>query len=270
MVTKSTKLMNKYLLFSFLSILLFCTGNVMAQVDLLRKIKDKAEDKVVEEIFKEDEDENKGASETSDTRTPQQSTSGSNRNTRGGGLEKSAPDVNQRIEDAQNAFDSQQYSNARYAVRQAIMGIELEIGENVLNSLPESVNNLEKIPESDNVTSTGIGFVGMTIERTYQKSDQELTVTIANDAGLLSATKMYITGNYATSTNEDEQYKRIQFQGNPAVIEYDDYEGYTLSVPFGQSSIFVVNGINYENEGEFMSSAEKFDIEKYKTVLGEK
>lgn len=262
--------MNKYLLFSFLGILLFGTGNVIAQVDLLRKIKDKAEDKVVEEIFKEDKDEKSGTSANPDNRSPQQLSPGSNRNTRGGGLEKSTPDVNQSIEDAQNAFGSQQYSSARYAIRQAIMGIELEIGENVLKSLPESVNHLEKVPESDNVTSTGIGFVGMTIERTYQKSDQELNVTIANDAGLLSATKMYITGTYATSSSEDEQYKRIQFQGNPAIIEYDDYEGYTLSVPFGQSSIFVLNGINYENEDEFMSSAEIFDIDKYKTELGEK
>jgi hypothetical protein len=53
------------------------------------------------------------------------------------------------------------------------------------------------------------------------------------------------------------------------VLEYDEYSGYKLSVPFGQSSILVTNGINFMTEKEMMDASENIDIEKIKKVLGE-
>ncbi|MFW5657767.1 MAG: hypothetical protein ACOC0C_09125, partial [Bacteroidota bacterium] len=112
-------------------------------------------------------------------------------------------------------------------------------------------------------------FVGLIIERTYQNDDQELSVSIGNDAGLLSATNMYLSsGAYASSTGDD--YKRIQYQENPGIIEYDDYDGYTLSVPFGQSSIFVLNGKNFASEEAFMKAADAFNMNDIKNQLSEK
>jgi len=178
------------------------------------------------------------------------------------------PDVKENIANAETAYKDKNYVDARYSIRQAILGVEMEIGHNILEDFPGSVKGLNTVPEEDKVTSGGIGFSGLTIERMYRATDQELRITVANDAILLASVNMYLSsGAYATSTEENQ--KRVTFKGYRGVLEYDEYSGYTLSVPFGQSSIFVANGINFASEQEIMAAAEEFDIEKIKKELGE-
>ena len=139
----------------------------------------------------------------------------------------------------------------------------------ILAELPDKVGDLSKDPESDNVTSTGIGFVGLTIERNYKKGDQELDMTIANNSALLSSVNMYLANGAYATTNEDQNYKQVTVQGYRGIIEYDESSGYKLSVPFGQSSLLVLQGINFENEKEMMDAADKFNIDSIKKQLGE-
>lgn len=247
-----------------LSMVVFTAQQANAQ-SFIKKVKEKAEKDAINKIFGTEE---KNQTETPQGETPQTETSDRPANTKGGGLGATAPDVLENISDAEGAFGDKMYSDARFAVRQAILGIELEIGKEVLKGLPEKVEGLDFVKEEDMVTSSGIGFVGLVIERVYRKDDQQFDVTIGNDAGMLSAANMYLAaGNYATTA--DQNHKQTKFKGYRAVIEYDEYSGYKLSVPFGQSSILVMDGINFENEAAMMKAAENIDIEKIKKQLGE-
>ena len=243
--------------------LLLATGQLSYSQGVLKKLKEKAKEQkeqMVEDVLGVDKktEEKTGPEETSST--------SSLSNTRGGGLTTAPPDVMENIAGAETAYRENNYSDARFSVRQAVLGIEMELGENILNGFPESVKGLKMIPEEDRVSSMGIGFTGLTIERVYRTGDQELHITVGNDAILLSSVNMYLSsGMYAAEENQ----KRVSFQGNRGVLEYNESSGYTLSVPFGQSSIFVANGINFSNEQEIMSAAEEFDIEKIKKELGE-
>jgi hypothetical protein len=269
--------MKKYGILIFLTLLFagFSTDQVFSQ-SFLKKVKNKTEDKAIEKIFGKDKTDQQNQGNPSNY--PNQGTSGSSgsssgsssgaNNNRGGGLSNTAPDVKANIKDAGTAFDGKQYSNARFSVRQAILGIELEIGKQILKGLPESISGLDKVTEEDNVTSSGIGFVGLIIERTYRKGDQELGITIGNDAGMLSMANMYLaSGSYAST--QDQNHKQVKFKEYRAVLEYDESSGYKLSVPFGQSSILIAEGINFASEEEIMSAAENIDIEKIKKELGE-
>ena len=234
----------------------------------LRKLKDRAEDKVIDEIFDKKNDES-GGSEGYDGASGSDESASGTRNTRGGGLVVTPPDVNENIEAASSAFKAKNYGDSRHAIRQALLGVEMEIGHKTLESLPESVNNLKKIPEQDKVTSSGIGFVGLIIERQYAGGDQELKLIIGNDAAWLSTVNMYLANSgYATSSS-DQNYKQVKFQDYRGVLEYDEYSGYKLSVPFGQSSVFVLEGINFANENELMTAGNKFDLNAIKNQLGE-
>jgi hypothetical protein len=244
---------------------LFISIGASAQ-GILNRIKNKMEDKVVDEIFKEKKTEDQSSNEPYGTGNP--SDRSGSRNTRGGGLVVTPPNVNENIDAASSAFKAKKYSDSRYAIRQAILGVEMEIGKDVLGSLPESVNGLDKDGQADRVTSTGIGFVGMTIERLYVKGDQELRVLIANNSAMMSAISMYMASG-AYGTTSDQKYKQTQFKGHRAVLEYDEYSGYKLNVPFGQSSLFVLEGVNFETEQQIMAAADKFDIDKIKKQLGE-
>lgn len=231
---------------------------------ILKRIKEKAEEKVIDKVLDPEESKNDQPEQRRET-----DRSGSPTNTRGGGLEQTAPDVLANVGDARSSFGNKKYNDARFAIRQAILGIEMEIGEEILKDLPTSISSLPKVDEEDRVTSSGIGFVGLMIERTYRSDDKQLKVTVGNDSGLLSAANMYLmSGAYGTSST-DQSHKTVRVNDYRGVLEYDDYSGYKLSVPFGQSSILVVEGVNFENESEIMSAAEKIDIENIKKTLGE-
>ncbi len=235
----------------------------------LNKIKNKAEDKAVDKMFGEDKNNQNSNSDNSSTNSnTTYSSSSTISNTRGSGLTNTAPDVNANLKEAESAYNDKKYTDARFAVRKAILGIELEIGDNILKGLPEEINGLPKIGEEDNVTSSGIGFVGMIIERTYRKDDQQLKITIGNDAAMLSAVNMYLSSGAYAST-QDPNHKQVTYKEYRGILEYDESSGYTLSVPFGQSSILVVEGVNFENEQEIMDAADKIDIESIKKELGE-
>jgi len=252
---------NYRILISLVLILLFTAGQQSYSQGVLKKLKEKAEEKVIDKVLGEEE-------ETEEVTSDQSSSSSSISNTRGGGLTTTPPDVKENIASAETAYKNKNYTDARYSVRQAILGVEMEIGQNILKGLPESVKGLKMVPEEDNVASMSIGFTGLTIERVYRTDDQELKVMVGNDAVLLSSVNMYLSsGAYATST--DQNQKNVTFKGYRGILEYDDYSGYKLSVPFGQSSIFVLQGINFASEQEIMSAAEVFDIEKIKKELGE-
>jgi hypothetical protein len=188
----------------------------------------------------------------------------------GGGLVSTPPDVKQNLADAETSFKAGSYSEARYAVQQAMLGVEMEIGQSVLKSLPESVSSLPKIAEEDQVTSTGYGWAGLTIQRVYRTEEKELKTTIANNSAWMSAINMYMAnGGYQSTTGGQQNWKQVKVKGNKAIIEYDESSGYKLSVPLGQSSLIVWEGINYANEQEMMSAANAFDIDGIKKTLGE-
>ncbi|HEY1025219.1 MAG TPA: hypothetical protein VGE26_08665 [Sphingobacteriaceae bacterium] len=191
-------------------------------------------------------------------------------NTSGGGLVAAAPDINENLGNADASFKAGSYSDARYAIQQAMIGVEMKIGDKLLTSLPETVAGLPIEKEADQVTSTGFGWAGLTIHREYLKDDKQFSITIANNALLLSAINMYLANSgYAQTTNGEQQWKRIQVKGNKAVIEYDENSGYKISVPLGQSSMVLFEGVNFKSEQEMTSAANQIDIDKIKNTLGE-
>ena len=190
-------------------------------------------------------------------------------NTTGGGLVVTPPDVRENIADAENAYKSARYSDARYALKQAILGVEMEIGNKVLQSLPASVSGLSKQADADQVTSTGYGWVGLTIHREYASGDKQLKVTIANNSAWMSAVNMYLSNGNYTTTGE-QNWKQTKVKGYRGVIEYHESSGYKISVPIGQSSLIVWEGINFASEQDMMNAATSFDIDGIKNKLGEK
>lgn len=232
--------------------------------NLMEKMKKKAEDALLKKTPAGDEQKDQEAT----TGTSSSGTGGPS-NTKGGGLNAKTIDIRQQIADAQTAYDAKKYTDAKYSIRQAILGIELEIGKNILKELPEKIAGLPIVPEEDNVTSSGIGFVGLVIHRVYGSGDQQFTLTIGNDAAMLSAVNMYLASGAYASTAEEQNIQQTKFKDYRAIIEYDESSGYKLSVPFGQSSILVTEGVNFSSEDDFMNASNEIDLENIKKHLGE-
>jgi hypothetical protein len=179
------------------------------------------------------------------------------------------PDVRLQINNAGQAYASDDYTEARFYIQQAIMGIELEIGYQILKTMPEMIKGIKADKEQDEVYSTGAGFAGMIISREYPGDEGSIKAAIANNNTLYSYAGMQASMNAQTMTGGDETSKVIRYKGNKAYLEADDYAGYKMMVPFGQSSIFVLECSSCDTEANLLEIADLFDIEKYKSLLGE-
>jgi hypothetical protein len=262
----------------------FALGISTAQAQVLNKLKNKGDQKAGEAIDKLFSGKDKKKTDQSTGQTgngttgngstgSENSSGGSNNpsNKGGGGLSSTPPDVNQNLTDAETSYKAASYGEARYALQQAMLGVELEIGNQILKSLPETISGLNKVEEEDQVTSTGAGWAGLTILRKYNDyKEKQLTVTIANNAMWMSAVNMYFSsGGYAQTNGGEQKWKQTKVKGNRAIIEYDEGSGYKLSVPIGQSSLIVYEGVNFATEQEMMKAAETLDIDGIKKMLGE-
>ncbi|MEO8712868.1 MAG: hypothetical protein ABI405_12125 [Parafilimonas sp.] len=249
---------------SLLVIFVLCFGfNSHAQ--FLKKLKDKVNNAVNENTSTNSNQSSQSGNNSSSTGSPT--------NTKGGGLTNTTPpDVNQQIADAEKSQTAGDYSDARYSIQQALMSIELQIGKQVLLSLPENVSGLQKDTTQNKVMSTQWGWNNLTIQSVYKKADQQLTVTIGNNTVYSGFIDLYFNNSMYAQTNSDgdkQNTKQTKIKGYKAVITYDDSKGYTLLVPLGQSSLIVWECVNFATEQDVMNAANSFDIDGIKKMLGE-
>jgi hypothetical protein len=246
---------------------------VPGQAQLLKKIKDKANEKVNEMSKSKTETDKKTDNTSSNETTTAENNNSTGRpqNKGGGGLKNTTPpDVNTQMTEAETAFTAKNYSDARYSIQQALVGVELQLGRELLRSLPEQVNNLPKDTTQDKVTSTQWGWSNMTIQRVYwDKKDRQVTITIGNNPMYGQAVNLYFNSGYIEANNKDQNMKQVKVKGNKGIIQYDDSKGYTLIVSIGQTSMIVWDCINFADEAEVMRTAESFDIDAIKKKLGE-
>lgn len=256
----------------------FLSASDLHAQGLVGKLKQKAaqaaekalDKKVDEKVGVNQNGSNQQTSGSTDSGTTSNS-SGNPSNKAGGGLISTPPDVKQNLTDAEGSYKTGSYGEARYAVQQAMLGVELEIGQKVLKSLPETVSGLKKEDQRDQVTSTGYGWTGLTIQREYMNEEDKLfRTTVANNSAWMSSVNMYLANSgYAQQTNGQQNWKQTKVKGYRAVIEYDESSGYKLSVPLGQSSLIVWEAVNFATEQEVMTAANTFDIDGIKKMLGE-
>lgn len=244
-----------------------CLSLNATHAQFLKKLKQKAE-----QAIGTSNDAN--AQQTNNTNSPNSSSSqgsGNPSNKGGQGLVVTPPDVKENLSTAETVFNQGKYSEARYAVQQAMLGVEMQIGQQILRSLPEAIGDLKADPKADQVTSTGWGWVGLTIKREYTKDDKQFRFTIANNAAWMQAINLYFNNvGYAQQTGGQQNWKQTRIKGYRAVIEYSEGSGYKLSAPLGQTSLLVYEGVNYQTEQDFMTAAGTIDIDGIKAKLGEK
>jgi len=178
------------------------------------------------------------------------------------------PDVNEQISNARAAFADNSYTEARFYVQQAIVGIELQIGYKILESMPIDVLGVSADKSQDEVFSAGAGFVGMNVNREYPNEAGTIKAIVANNSGENMGVQMAVSS--PTMSGYDENIKITRYKGYKAVIEVDDYSGYKISIPFGQSSVFMLKCGTCDTEEQLMEAANLFDIDTYKNLLGEK
>ena len=269
--------MKKITLFSaLLSIGMIMHQEASAQ-GFLKKLKDKANDVASEALGKKAaEAVGVEPAATGSTSSPSNSSTSAGRsgkptNKTGEGLKNTTPpDVTQQIKDAETAQAAGNFSEARYSIQQALLGVELQLGKAILKSLPATVAGLAKDTTEDKVVSTQWGWANLTIQSVYKKDDKQFSVTVGNNSVYGPMMNIYFSGNYTQSNGQTQDFKQIKVKGNKAVIKFDKNDGYAVLVQIGQSGLITFEGINFANEQEMMSAVNAIDVDGIKKMLGEK
>lgn len=232
---------------------------------LLKKLKDKVNQAANKALGNND------STQTSQTSTDNSTSGGKPTNKGGADLKNTPPpDVNQQITNAEQSYTSNKYSEARYSIQQALIGVEIQLGRALLKSLPADVNGIPKDTTQDKVMSTQWGWSNMTIQRVYYDGkEKQITTTIGNNLLYAGLVNVYFNNAYVQADANNQNVKQTKLKDYKALISYDDSKGYTLIVPIGQSSMIVWECINFANEDEVMNAAGKFDVDGIKKMLGE-
>ena len=248
------------------------SSSVPAQ-GLLKKLKDKVNKAVDKSIDKKVEEKTGIPSDSPSNDNSSNTNSGGRPTNKGGGglTNTEPPDVKAQMTEAETAHGAKNYSDARYSLQQALMGVEIQLGRQILKSLPAAIVNLPADSTQDKVMSTQWGWNNMTIQRVYRKEDKQLTITIGNNSVYSGFVNMYFANAGMVEANAEKQnIKQVRVKGNKAIIQYDDSKGYTLMMQMGQTSLIVWECINFATEQEVMTAANAFDIDGIKKMLGEK
>lgn len=258
---------------------------------LLKKAKEKVNQgsKVLRDIKGNDSNNNSDKSTESDNgeeATNTSTRSGRPSNTKGKKLSASSVDVNQEIKAAEGNFLKKDYGLTRKSIQQALLGIEVAMAYKILESLPRNVNDLQTDMQNDHVAASGSGYQGLTVNREYFAATQERTnysdeyndeyegekylqFSLVNSQFFVSGITNYIN-NPMYSSSSDGEKKVVKFKDINSLLEYNEYDGYKLSVPLGNNTLVQFACVNFDDEDEVLKAAEFFDLEPIKKYLGEK
>lgn len=251
-------------------LLVLCSFQDIKAQGMLKKLKDKANqvvDKAADKALGNEVEKQTGIPADGGSNNG----SGKPANKGGAGLTNTEPpDVKAQMAEAQTAHKALQYSDARFALSQALMGVEIQLGREILESLPDNAAGLPADTLQDKVMSTQWGWSNLSIQRVYKKADKQMTMVIGN-AGVYSglAQLYFANAGMMEASGEQQNYKQVKVKGNKGIIEYDDSKGYTLMIGLGQASGIVWECINFATEKEVMDAANSFDIDGIKKMLGE-
>ena len=264
--------------FLYIIIILFLSVGYQAhgQSKWLKRAKEKLErkgDQAVDDILngkKKNGNNGNGTNNGNNTKGNNGSNGGVNGNRNSGSPgERNAtpPPVNQSIDEANSALNASDYADTRYYIQQALWGIEYEIGKELLRSMPTKVAGASSDEANDVISSTGFGFVGMNIQRSYEGGKVGLQANLINGSAAVSGYNT-ILANPGLYDSSDSDYKTVRVNGYKAVLEYTS-NGYTIGIPFGQSSAFVLDMEGLSSEQDAIDAAAQFNIDEFKKVLGE-
>lgn len=161
-----------------------------------------------------------------------------------------AQEVNTNFADAKSAYNTGDLENTRFALQQALDGINQTIGQEILKVLPMSLGEMSAVDGSDEVSGTNMGFAGLYVGRSYKGDSTSASFQILSDSPLLGSISSMLSMSVFFAS--DPNQKKIKVHGYKALLtRSEDDSGlisYDVQMPFGDSMLtFETSGVGDEN-----------------------
>ncbi len=174
-----------------------------------------------------------------------------------------AQDVQAKLDEARSAYASGNLENTRFALEEALNGINQAIGNEILALLPATLNGMAVQEGQDQVTGTNLGFAGLYVNRYYGNEERNASVEIVSDSPLLAGINSLLA--LPVIMNNDPNQKRIKLGNYKALMTRNTDEtgrvSWDIQMPFG-SSLLTFTCAGFDNENEVTGMAGSLPMEK--------
>jgi len=166
-------------------------------------------------------------------------------------LRLQAQEVEAKLDEAASSYRSGDLENARFALQQALQGINQAIGTEILGMLPNEIGDMTKVETSENVSGTSAGYAGLFVNREYSGENRNASLQIISDSPLVAGINALLSLPTFMVTNPNQ--KHVKISGYKALLNksIDDtgIVSYQMQLPFGSSLLtFDCTGISDEKE----------------------
>jgi hypothetical protein len=159
-----------------------------------------------------------------------------------------AQDVNEKLNEAQKAYQSGNLEEARFALQEALQGVNQAIGRDILEMLPKSLEGMAVVEGSDIVSGVNVGFAGLFVSRRYEGEATSASIEIMSDSPLIAAVNTFLS--LPAIMVSDPNQKRVRVDGYRGMQTRNEYEGnvtYEIQIPVG-STLFSFNVSGFDDE----------------------
>lgn len=184
------------------------------------------------------------------------------------------------IREAQGFLAQKDYKQAQLSLQDAINNLNVLMAADIANAMPAEINGLKSEGDAE-VNAAGMGVMGggFTIIKTYRNPtnrSNEAEVQILANSPMLATMNMYL-GNPAMMGPD---YKSVRVGTQRAILktEMDDFydddgnakkiRASEIQIPLSQTLI-TIKAEGFATEQDELAFANKLDIAKLKTALGE-
>ncbi len=181
-----------------------------------------------------------------------------------------AQDILASLDAAQSAYAAGNGQQARQHLQQALIDLNVRIGQQVLAALPATLGGLEINQEEETVVG-GTGFAGLMISRTYGNDSRRIKITIANDSPMMSMVSSFLSNDMLSGIMASQTgQKKVVVSGYKGMLEKSDYDdgtvSYTLNVPL-EESLFTLEARGFASESEVLDLAQQIDLRQVAALL---
>lgn len=165
-------------------------------------------------------------------------------------------DFNKNIATARSSYSSGNLEEARFAMQQMLIDLDMVIGREVLKMLPEKMGAFTSNASNDNVTAN-TGLTGVLIHRDYGSGAKMYNLDMMSNSPLVASINAILSIPFMGNSGDGTQ-KVIRIDGYKAMLQKSVDEttkktDYTLQVPIG--STLLTFTVPDTNEDEMIKMA---------------
>ena len=180
-------------------------------------------------------------------------------------------ELKSKLDEADQAYNSGNYEEARFALQQSLAELDKVVGEAIIKLLPTEVSGVPAEVESDQMNGGTAGISGVYVNRQYADAEKTVNLEIIANSPFLSMVNAAITNPLLASMSGGNQ-KIVKIGGYKSLVEKSeasDVEEYNIKIPisdsmitlecrgFSQSeSIAIGNSLNIKDIASLISSGQ--------------